>query len=72
VGVDYVILEGRGGGTGAAPLLFHDNISVPTIPALGLARRHLDEREAAGVTLLITGAGCRCNGGGGATYLVHL
>ena len=29
VGVDYVILDGRGGGTGAAPLLFRDNISVP-------------------------------------------
>ena len=32
IGVDYVILDGRGGGTGAAPLLFRDNISVPTIP----------------------------------------
>ena len=35
IGVDYIILDGRGGGTGAAPLLFRDNISVPTIPALG-------------------------------------
>ena len=34
IGVDYIILDGRGGGTGAAPLLFRDNISVPTIPAL--------------------------------------
>jgi len=42
VGVDYVILDGRGGGTGAAPLIFRDNISVPTIPALARARRHLD------------------------------
>ena len=41
VGVDYIILDGRGGGTGAAPLLFRDNISVPTIPALARARRHL-------------------------------
>jgi methylamine---glutamate N-methyltransferase subunit C len=39
VGVDYIILDGRGGGTGAAPLLFRDNISVPTIPALARARR---------------------------------
>ena len=30
VGVDYVILDVRGGGTGLAPLLFRDNISVPT------------------------------------------
>jgi len=37
VGVDYIILDGRGGGTGAAPLIFRDNISVPTIPALARA-----------------------------------
>jgi glutamate synthase domain-containing protein 2/nitrite reductase/ring-hydroxylating ferredoxin subunit len=54
IGVDYVILDGRGGGTGAAPLLFRDNISVPTIPALARARRHLD-RHAPDVTLVITG-----------------
>jgi glutamate synthase domain-containing protein 2 len=45
VGVDYIILDGRGGGTGAAPLLFRDNISVPTIPALARARRHLDSLD---------------------------
>jgi glutamate synthase domain-containing protein 2 len=54
IGVDYVILDGRGGGTGAAPLLFRDHISVPTIPALARARRHLD-RHAPDVTLVITG-----------------
>lgn len=55
LGVDYVILDGRGGGTGAAPKLFRDNISVPTIPALARARRHLDAADATGVTLVITG-----------------
>ncbi len=56
IGVDYIILDGRGGGTGAAPLIFRDNISVPTIPALARARRHLDERGKSGdVTLFITG-----------------
>lgn len=55
VGVDYIILDGRGGGTGAAPLIFRDNISVPTIPALARARRHLDRSDAKGVTLVITG-----------------
>lgn len=55
IGVDYVILDGRGGGTGAATLLFRDNISVPTIPALARARRHLDRRERSDVTLIITG-----------------
>jgi glutamate synthase domain-containing protein 2 len=55
IGVDYIILDGRGGGTGAAPLIFRDNISVPTIPALARARKHLDASSAAGVTLVITG-----------------
>jgi len=55
VGVDYIILDGRGGGTGAAPLIFRDNISVPTIPALARARRHLDANDASDVTLIITG-----------------
>lgn len=47
-GVDYIILDGRGGGTGAAPEMFRDHISVPTIPALVRARRLLDERDASG------------------------
>ena len=52
---DYIILDGRGGGTGAAPLLFRDNISVPTIPALARARRHLDKKVGREVSLIITG-----------------
>jgi glutamate synthase domain-containing protein 2 len=55
VGVDYIILDGRGGGTGAAPSIFRDNISVPTIPALARARRHLDSSDRKDVTLIITG-----------------
>ena len=55
VGVDYVILDGRGGGTGAAPIIFRDNISVPTIPALARARRHLDQTGRGDVSLVITG-----------------
>lgn len=55
-GADYIILDGRGGGTGAAPAIFRDHISVPTIPALARARRHLDKQGASGrVTLIITG-----------------
>jgi len=54
IGADYVILDGRGGGTGTAPALFRDHISVPTIPALARARRHLDGK-ADRVTLIITG-----------------
>jgi len=53
---DYIILDGRGGGTGAAPLLFRDHISVPTIPALARARQYLDQQGASGrVTLIVTG-----------------
>ena len=52
---DYIILDGRGGGTGAAPLIFRDHISVPTIPALARARRHLDAKTGRDVTLVITG-----------------
>jgi glutamate synthase domain-containing protein 2 len=55
VGVDYIILDGRGGGTGAAPDIFKKNISVPTIPALARARRHLDKRGRRDITLIITG-----------------
>jgi glutamate synthase domain-containing protein 2 len=55
IGVDYVILDGRGGGTGAAPTIFRDNISVPTIPALARARRHLDRAGRDDVTLIVTG-----------------
>ncbi len=55
VGVDYIILDGRGGGTGAAPTILRNHINVPTIPALARARRHLDKREAQDVTLIITG-----------------
>jgi glutamate synthase domain-containing protein 2 len=54
-GADYIILDGRGGGTGAAPMLFRDHISVPTIPALARARAHLDRTVGRDVTLIITG-----------------
>ncbi len=53
---DYIILDGRGGGTGAAPEMFRDHISVPTIPALARARHYLNAQGKSGeVTLIITG-----------------
>jgi len=52
---DYIILDGRGGGTGAAPLIFRNNISVPTIPALARARHYLNKIGRKDVTLIITG-----------------
>jgi glutamate synthase domain-containing protein 2/nitrite reductase/ring-hydroxylating ferredoxin subunit len=54
-GADYIILDGRGGGTGAAPTILRDNINVPTIPALARARRFLDNAGASDVSLVITG-----------------
>jgi glutamate synthase domain-containing protein 2 len=55
VGADYIILDGRGGATGAAPEIFKNNISVPTMVAIARARRHLDRRGADEVTLIATG-----------------
>jgi glutamate synthase domain-containing protein 2/nitrite reductase/ring-hydroxylating ferredoxin subunit len=56
LGVDYVILDGRGGGTGAAPTILRDNISVPMMAGLARARRRMDERGVGrDVTLIATG-----------------
>lgn len=55
IGCDYIILDGRGGGTGSAPSIFRDNISVPTIPALARARKYLNEKGRKDITLIITG-----------------
>ena len=54
-GADYIILDGRGGGTGSAPTILRDNINVPTIPALARARKHLDNVGATDISLVITG-----------------
>ncbi len=55
IGVDYIIIDGRGGGTGAAPDVFKNNISVPTMAAIPRARKHLDKQRATQVTLIATG-----------------
>lgn len=54
---DYIILDGRGGGTGAAPSILRNHISIPTIPALAKARKYLDEQGISSdeVTLIVTG-----------------
>jgi len=54
-GADYLILDGRGGGTGAAPMILRDNINVPTIPALARARKYLDDNNLKDITLIVTG-----------------
>lgn len=54
-GADYIILDGRGGGTGAAPDILKNNINVPTIPALARARKFMDDQGVKDVSLVITG-----------------
>lgn len=54
-GADYIILDGRGGGTGSAPTILRNNINVPTIPALARARKYLDSVEVNNISLIITG-----------------
>lgn len=53
-GVDFVTIDGRGGATGASPIMLRDASSVPTIYALVRARRVLDEL-APDVGLIVTG-----------------
>ena len=54
-GFDFVTLDGRGGGTGAAPVHVKDNIGVPLVYAIPRARRWLDEDGHSDVSLVATG-----------------
>ncbi|MDT8367956.1 MAG: glutamate synthase-related protein [Longimicrobiales bacterium] len=54
-GADYIILDGRGGATGAAPDVLKQNISVPALAALSRARRHIDASMQSDVSLIVTG-----------------
>ena len=53
-GPDFVTIDCRGGGTGAAPTVVKDNVCLPAIYALRRARRFLDEKGSP-VTLCVTG-----------------
>lgn len=54
-GVDFVTIDGRAGGTGAALKMVKNAASIPTIFALHRARQILNERGAESVSLIITG-----------------
>lgn len=54
-GPDFVTLDGRAGGTGAAPKFIKQAASVPTLFALYRARKFLDKKGHEDVSLLITG-----------------
>jgi glutamate synthase domain-containing protein 2/rubredoxin len=54
-GADFITIDGRAGGTGAAPKVVKNAASVPTLFALARARKVLDEKGADNVSLVITG-----------------
>ena len=54
-GPDFITVDGRAGGTGAAVKFVKDATSVPTVYALHRARKYLDDRGVKDVTLIITG-----------------
>lgn len=53
--VDFITLDGRAGGTGAAGKHVKDNICVPTVYAIPRARKWLDDHGVKDVTLCVTG-----------------
>jgi glutamate synthase domain-containing protein 2 len=52
---DFITIDGRPGGTGAAPKHVKDHIGIPTVYALPRARKWLDEHGMGHVTLCVTG-----------------
>lgn len=53
--VDFITIDGRPGGTGAAPKHVKDHIGIPTVYALPRARKWLDEHGMGHITLCVTG-----------------
>ena len=53
--IDWITLDGRAGGTGAAGKHVKDNICVPTVFAIPRARRWLDENGHSDISLIVTG-----------------
>ena len=52
---DFITVDGRPGGTGAAPKFIKESTSIPTLFALYRARKFLDKAGADNVSLIITG-----------------
>ena len=53
--IDWITLDGRAGGTGAASKHVKDNICVPSVFAIPRARRWLDDNGRRDISLLATG-----------------
>jgi len=58
-GVDFIALDGFGGGTGATDFYVRENVGIPLIAALPRARRHLEKLGRKGNITLIAGGGLR-------------
>ena len=52
---DFITIDGRAGSTGSAPKFVKASTSIPTLFALSRARKYLDENDAEGISLIITG-----------------
>ncbi len=55
-GPDFITIDGRAGSTGSAPKFVKASTSIPTLFALYRARKYLDENDAQGISLIITGS----------------
>ena len=53
--IDWITLDGRAGGTGAAGKHVKDNICVPSVFAIPRARRWLDSNGHGDISLIVTG-----------------
>ena len=51
---DFITIDGRGGGTGAAPAFIKDNFAMPAVYAVARARKFLDQHDS-DVSLVMTG-----------------
>ena len=54
-GADYLIIDGFGGGTGAAPVHVRDHVGIPSWVALHRARTWLDHHGCKDIQLVVTG-----------------
>ena len=54
-GADYLVIDGLGGGTGAAPVHVRDHVGIPSWVALYRARTWLDRHDCEDIQLVVTG-----------------
>jgi len=52
---DWITIDGRPGGTGAAPVHLKDHVGIPTVYAVDRARRFFDRDRVRDTDLIVTG-----------------